>query len=79
MDYHLKGHPYVKAGIDTACWDILGKVCLSSAHPWRHCRFNISLHTAPLSVWQHNLHPFGRELQVWLNYQTYVKNQGENM
>ncbi len=27
MDYHLKGHPYVKAGIDTACWDILGKVC----------------------------------------------------
>jgi hypothetical protein len=28
MDYHLKGHPYVKAGIDTACWDILGKVCL---------------------------------------------------
>ncbi len=33
MDAALKGHPYVKAGIDIACWDILGKatglpVCL---------------------------------------------------
>lgn len=27
MDYHLKGHPYVKTGIDVACWDILGKHC----------------------------------------------------
>lgn len=27
MDYLLKGHPYVKSGIDMACWDILGKVC----------------------------------------------------
>ena len=26
MDYLLKGHPYVKSGIDVACWDILGKV-----------------------------------------------------
>jgi len=26
MDYHLKGHPYVKSGLDMACWDILGKV-----------------------------------------------------
>ena len=26
MDYNLKGHPYVKSGIDMACWDILGKV-----------------------------------------------------
>ena len=26
MDYHLKGHPYVKTAIDMACWDILGKV-----------------------------------------------------
>jgi len=25
MDYLLKGHPYVKSGIDMACWDILGK------------------------------------------------------
>ena len=25
MDYHLKGHPYVKTAIDMACWDILGK------------------------------------------------------
>lgn len=25
MDAALKGHPYVKAGIDIACWDILGK------------------------------------------------------
>ena len=25
MDYHLKGHPYVKSPIDMACWDILGK------------------------------------------------------
>jgi L-alanine-DL-glutamate epimerase-like enolase superfamily enzyme len=26
MDQALKGHPYVKSGIDMACWDILGKV-----------------------------------------------------
>ncbi len=25
MDQALKGHPYVKSGIDIACWDILGK------------------------------------------------------
>jgi len=25
MDAALKGHPYVKAGIDIACWDILGR------------------------------------------------------
>ncbi|MEA3246481.1 MAG: mandelate racemase, partial [Gemmatimonadota bacterium] len=24
MDAALKGHPYVKSGIDIACWDILG-------------------------------------------------------
>ncbi|MCS1411262.1 MAG: Cis-3-hydroxy-L-proline dehydratase [Verrucomicrobia subdivision 3 bacterium] len=27
MDRVLKGHPYVKSGIDIACWDILGQVC----------------------------------------------------
>ena len=26
MDAALKGHPYVKTGIDMACWDILGQV-----------------------------------------------------
>jgi len=26
MDAVLKGHPYVKSGIDIACWDILGQV-----------------------------------------------------
>lgn len=26
MDAALPGHPYVKSGIDIACWDILGKV-----------------------------------------------------
>jgi L-alanine-DL-glutamate epimerase-like enolase superfamily enzyme len=26
MDEALKGHPYVKSGIDMACWDILGQV-----------------------------------------------------
>ncbi len=26
MDRALKGHPYVKSGIDIACWDILGQV-----------------------------------------------------
>ena len=26
MDAALRGHPYVKAAIDVACWDILGKV-----------------------------------------------------
>jgi L-alanine-DL-glutamate epimerase-like enolase superfamily enzyme len=25
MDLFLKGHPYVKSGIDMACWDILGQ------------------------------------------------------
>jgi L-alanine-DL-glutamate epimerase-like enolase superfamily enzyme len=25
MDAALRGHPYVKSGIDMACWDILGK------------------------------------------------------
>jgi L-alanine-DL-glutamate epimerase-like enolase superfamily enzyme len=25
MDAALKGHPYVKSGIDVACWDLLGK------------------------------------------------------
>src|SRR6478672_1682787 len=27
MDAALKGHPYVKSGIDMACWDILGQAC----------------------------------------------------
>ena len=27
MDAVLKGHPYVKSGIDIACWDILGQSC----------------------------------------------------
>src|SRR5208337_404801 len=26
MDAALKGHPYVKSGIDIACWDVLGQV-----------------------------------------------------
>lgn len=26
MDRAMKGHPYVKSGIDIACWDILGQV-----------------------------------------------------
>jgi cis-L-3-hydroxyproline dehydratase len=26
MDAALKGHPYVKTGVDVACWDILGQV-----------------------------------------------------
>jgi L-alanine-DL-glutamate epimerase-like enolase superfamily enzyme len=26
MEAAMKGHPYVKSGIDMACWDILGKV-----------------------------------------------------
>jgi L-alanine-DL-glutamate epimerase-like enolase superfamily enzyme len=26
MDAAMKGHPYVKSGIDMACWDLLGKV-----------------------------------------------------
>jgi len=27
MDAALKGHPYVKSGLDIACWDILGQAC----------------------------------------------------
>jgi L-alanine-DL-glutamate epimerase-like enolase superfamily enzyme len=26
MDAALKGHPYVKSGIDIACWDVLGQI-----------------------------------------------------
>ena len=26
MDKNLKGHPYVKAPVDMACWDALGKL-----------------------------------------------------
>jgi len=26
MNHELQGHPYVKSGIDMACWDILGQV-----------------------------------------------------
>ncbi len=26
MDAALKGHPYVKSGIDIACWDLLGRI-----------------------------------------------------
>lgn len=26
MDAAMKGHPYVKSGVDVACWDLLGKV-----------------------------------------------------
>ena len=37
MDAALKGHPYVKSGIDIACWDILGQatgqlVCIHDRH-----------------------------------------------
>jgi L-alanine-DL-glutamate epimerase-like enolase superfamily enzyme len=31
MDAALKGHPYVKSGIDIACWDILGQATNQSA------------------------------------------------
>jgi cis-L-3-hydroxyproline dehydratase len=27
MDEVMRGHPYVKAAIDVACWDILGRIC----------------------------------------------------
>src|SRR5271168_945875 len=27
MDRAMRGHPYVKSGLDVACWDILGKSC----------------------------------------------------
>jgi len=30
MDQAMKGHPYVKSGIDIACWDILGQVAKMS-------------------------------------------------
>jgi L-alanine-DL-glutamate epimerase-like enolase superfamily enzyme len=32
MDSVLRGHPYVKAPIDIACWDILGKVASLPVH-----------------------------------------------
>lgn len=32
MDAVLRGHPYVKAAVDVACWDILGKVAGLPVH-----------------------------------------------
>ena len=44
MDAALKGHPYVKSGIDMACWDVLGKASgqpvlasATSRSPGRSC------------------------------------------
>ena len=44
MDRALKGHPYVKTGIDMACWDILGKVCGQSVCELLGGRFGDDFH-----------------------------------
>ncbi len=44
MDRALKGHPYVKTGIDMACWDILGKVCGQSVCKLMGGRFGDDFH-----------------------------------
>ena len=36
MDAALKGHPYVKSGIDIACWDNLGQSVGSRHHRGHH-------------------------------------------
>jgi L-alanine-DL-glutamate epimerase-like enolase superfamily enzyme len=44
MDRALKGHPYVKTGIDMACWDLLGKVCGQSVCELLGGRFGDDFH-----------------------------------
>jgi L-alanine-DL-glutamate epimerase-like enolase superfamily enzyme len=43
MDAALKGHPYVKSGIDMACWDLLGKWTGLPAHVLFGGRFGESV------------------------------------
>ena len=57
MDFHLKGHPYVKSPIDMACWDILGKVRL-----YFIVRLNTNFIGVILGVWSALVHTFGRKL-----------------
>lgn len=44
MDAALKGHPYVKSGIDIACWDILGQACGMPVCEMLGGRFGDSVH-----------------------------------
>ena len=44
MDRALKGHPYVKTGLDMACWDILGKTCGQSVCELLGGRFGDDFH-----------------------------------
>ncbi|MGD8978250.1 MAG: enolase C-terminal domain-like protein, partial [Gammaproteobacteria bacterium] len=44
MDRALKGHPYVKTGIDMACWDLFGKVCGQSVCELIGGRFGDDFH-----------------------------------
>ncbi|MCH2180002.1 MAG: mandelate racemase/muconate lactonizing enzyme family protein [Mariniblastus sp.] len=44
MDRALKGHPYVKTGIDIACWDLLGKVSKQSTCELLGGRFEKDFH-----------------------------------
>ncbi len=44
MDAALKGHAYVKSGIDMACWDILGKVTGQSVCTLLGGRYGESFH-----------------------------------
>jgi L-alanine-DL-glutamate epimerase-like enolase superfamily enzyme len=43
MDAVLRGHPYVKAPIDIACWDILGKLAAPQAPRRRRAGQNRAL------------------------------------
>ena len=54
MDALLKGHPYVKSGIDIACWDILGQatglpVCVAARRPLRRGLRPLSRHLAGIA------------------------------
>ena len=44
MDRALKGHPYVKTGIDIACWDLLGKISNQSTCELLGGRFGDDFH-----------------------------------
>ena len=62
MDAVLRGHPYVKAAIDVACWDILGKAAGLPCYQFSgHAQDDIGLYRA---ISQSNPTPWPRMSQA---------------